>query len=820
MPIPPTDMEWLQATALDIRYAARRLRRSPLFTIVATTTLAIGVGATTAVFSAVNATLLRPLPYPSTDALVDVHTRFLDGRATTGLVSAVELDALNDVPTVVARATGYSGQPFDAALVRDDDSAIGVRLTGVTSGFFDVLGLPMFFGRGFTDEEHVPAGRDAPTSTVLSYRAWMMVFGGDRAVVGRAIRVPDLLGTVTVVGIASPNLDLPRDTDLWFSLRTPAHDQGHFLIGLVRLRPGATLEQLRGAAVSAMSNVARVAPNSVGREYVFRSLTSALVGELGPTLVILLGATTVLLVLACVNVTNLLLARGATRTREVAIRTAIGATHGRIVRHLLAESLVLATVGAVAGLLLGYVGIRLLLVLGASKLPRLDVVPFDSRVLLFVLAVLLFAALAISLAPALRLTARDVSSLLKDGERTGNWSGTTSRIMSSMIVAEIAFAIVLVAGAGWLVQSVGRLRANDPGFTAAGRLVVDVRTTRTFSERAAAQLWLEDLQNRIRTTSASAWVGTASTFPLRPNQDSTTNIELDTELPDLSRVRSSHMRTITPGFLEAMDIAILAGRAFTADDRSGTQRVVLVNRAFARRYLAGRDPLTVSIAYGAPTPNRQALSRIVGVVEDVRYVSLAADPEPTVYLPLSQAPYLPRRYSVVVAPGIDPPEALTSSIMATLEQFDPQMIFSVSNVSTVIAEAIAGQELPMTLMLVFGAMALALAAVGIYGAITYVAAQRTNEIALRLALGASSRHAFWLVIGAAQRLVLVGVLIGLGAAYLGGRVVSSAVFEMRASDPTVLVGACALVALVAGAATLVPAINASRIDVARCVRLG
>jgi putative ABC transport system permease protein len=808
----------MDALLNDLRYAHRQLRKAPLFACVAIGTLAIGIGATTAIFSTVNATLLRPLPFPQADQLVDVHTRLIDGRVTTGLLSSVEIVALNNARTVVTGVAGLSNQPFEATLIRPDGTPASILLTGVSEGFFEVLGLPPAFGRPFTHQDHLVAGRDAPFAVIVSDPAWTRVFDRDPGIVGKTMRIAEVQATVTIAGVAPPTLDLPRGTDFWFNLRTDPQGVAHNFVTIVRMRPGVPLERLRATAAVAMTDLARTIPSDVGREYVMRPLLSSLVGDLGPTLLIVLGATALLLVLACVNVTNILLARGLTRTREITVRAALGAGRGRVVRQLLTESMVLATGGALAGLAVAYLTIRLLLVLGASKLPRLERVPFDGRVLLFALAVLVFTGLTMGMAPALRLARADIRSLLNESGRSATSSRGTSRIMNGMIVLEIALAIVLVAGAGWLVQSFSRLRSVDPGFDARGRLIVDVRTSRSFAQPDAALAWSSEMLNRVRAASGAALVGAASTLPLRVDRDGALNIELLGDAPDPSQVRGAHSRFASAGFFEALAIKLVAGRTFTADDRRGTLPVAVVNRAFVRRYFPTTDPLAGSFAYGYPTVDRKTMTRIVGVVQDARYTSLAEAAEPTFYLSQDQAPFPFLRTSVVVAARGGRADASVSSIRAELTRFDPQIIASFTTGDAIIAETMSRQQLGVTLMLIFGATALVLAAIGIYGVMADGVAQRRGEIATRIALGASPRDVFWLVMSGGQLMMLVGLALGVATAYVGGRIVASSVFEMRANDPGILLMAALTAATIASAATMIPALKASRIDPVRALR--
>ena len=811
----------MNALLADLHYALRQLRKAPMFSAVAIATLAIGIGATTAIFSTVNATLLRPLPFAQPDALVDVHTRLVDGRATTGLLSSVEIEALRALPSVAAAVGALTDQSFDATYLRDDGTPVEVLITGVSRGFFEVLGMSPALGRVFTGEEYTPSGRNAPFALVISDRAWTHFFGREPAVLGRTIRIAEFdNNTVTIVGVAPPALDLPLGTDFWFNIRIDPGAVAHNFRTIVRLPPGVTIERLRGAAAISMTGLARTVPSDSGREYVMKPLLSSLVGDLGPTLVIVFGATALLLVLACVNVTNLLLARGLVRTREITVRAALGASRGRVVRQLLTESVVLSTAGAVAGLGLAFLAVRLMLVLGASKLPRLESVPFDGRVLLFTLAVLLFTGVTMGLAPAWRLAQTDLRTLLNESGRNTTASRGASRIRSAMIVLEIALAIALVAGAGWLVQSFTRLRTLDAGFDARGRLMLDIRTTRRFEQPDAALGWSTTMLERVRTASGGL-AGAANTLPLRPDRDGALNIDLGTEPTDPNQYRGAHSRFASTGYFEAMGIKLAAGRTFTPDDRRGGQPVAIVNRAFVRRYSPNFDPLTASFSYGFPTVDRKTMTRIIGVVEDVRYKSLAEAAEPEFYLCQEQAGFPFLRNSVVVAPrGGSPPttDAIVSNIRAELKRFDPDIVVNFTTAQAVVNESLSRQQLGVTLMLIFGATALMLAAIGIYGVIADAAAQRRGEIATRIALGASTRQVFWLIMLDGHRLALFGLVLGLTCAYAGGRVVASSVYEMRASDPTILATAGVLAIVSTLAATTIPAIRATRLDPVHALR--
>jgi predicted permease len=803
----------------DVRVALRQLRKAPLFVCAAVATLAIGTAATTAIFSTVNATLLRPLPFPHPDALVNVHTRLTDGRITTGLLSTLEMEALTDLPDVVEGAAGLAAQPLDATFIGEDGTPVAVLATGVTEGFFDVLGLPMALGRAFNHDEHVRAGRgQGPGNLVVvaSYRAWKTLLGGDPAIAGRTIRIAEAGRPIRVVGIASPALDLPHGVDFWFNLRTAPGENAHNYDTILRLRPGATIGELRAAATAKMAILARTEPSDAAREYVIRPLVSSMVGDLATMLLIVLGATALLLILASVNVANLLLARGTGRARETAIRAALGASRSRIVRQMLVESALLAVAGVIAGVVLAMAMVRVMLNLGAASLPRLHTVPFDLRVMFFAAAVLVCSVILMGIAPAWRLSRTDIRALLNESGRSATPSRATSRMMGGLIVGEIALALALVAGAGWLVQSFARLRSTDPGFIASGRLVLDIRPTRAFKGPPDVHAWLDALQRTVRTASGDARVGAATTFPFRADRDGTLNVQV-VGAPEID-MKGARVRSAGPGFFEALGVRLVAGRLFTDADRRDTARVAIVNRAFVRTFVPDDDPLGHSFAVGYPTVDPASTSRIVGVVDDMRYKSLAEEPQPACYFPLAQLPFPPLRQVFVIAPRHGDPEALVSPIRAAITRFDPQAVAVFDTGSSIVADTLRRQRLGMTLMLLFGAVALTLAAIGIYGVIAYAAAQRRAEIATRLALGASRWDVFRLMMGSGQQLGLAGIVAGLALAYVGGRIVASSVFEMRAWDPIVLISACSAVTAVTLVAIAIPAVRACRIDPGRALR--
>jgi putative ABC transport system permease protein len=747
----------------DLRFAFRSLRRTPAFPIAAVATLAIGIAATTAIFSTVNAALLTPLPYPNSGDLYALRTALTDGRVTTGNLAPVEIVRLNDPALSIARAAGLQGN--DVTLLQNDGTPVKTRAYAVSEGFFDLFGLPMTLG-GFAK---TPVSNDGPPTVVVSYRIWQDMFGGDPAVIGKALRFAEI--TTTVAGVAPRDFDTPPGANFWFQVPLDPNGVNHNFEGFMRLKPGTTLERARSEMATVMASVGRDFPESGGaaRVYIVRPLVESIVGELGPILIVVLAATGVLLVLACVNVTNLLLARGAARAREMAVRVSLGAGRGRIVRQLLTESLLLAAIGAVVGVFGAYAFVRLLLTLGASQLPRLDAVSFDGRVLLFALATLFVSGVLVGFAPALRLAGADVNTLMNEGGRSGTGGRGTARWLNAMTITEIALAVSLVAGAGWLVRSFDNLRSVDPGFAADGRLLFDATAMGPrFPDNVSVLAAFNELRDRLRALPGIVAAGSTFNFPLRAGPENALLVHLQDD-PDASRTFNSRQRIVSPGFFEAMGVKLFAGRDFNVDDRPGSPLVAIVNRSFARLYFNDRDPLSVRFTAGYPNINPKNVWTVIGVVDDVR-------------------------------------------------KLDPQMAVDIERASDIVNAGLSRQRLGMTLMLGFGIAAVALAAVGIYGVIAYAAAQRRNELAIRLALGATPRHVFWLTLKQGRTLAVIGAAIGLVTAYASGRVVSSWLYEVRASDPIILGVATMVVVGIALVATMMPAYRAARLDPARVLR--
>jgi predicted permease len=810
----------------DLRFALRSFRRAPAFPLAAIATLALGIGATTAIFSTLNAVLLKPLAYPEPENLYSIRTTLTDGRVTTGMLSYAEVSRLNGSTSAIVRAAGL--QQFDLTLLHEDGTPQHIKMNGVTEGFFELFGLPMTLG-GFTHEHHLPppppppppapgaapqpappAPPPAPPVIVISYRVWHDLYHADPNIVGKPIRFAEFASRIA--GVAPRDFETPKDGDFWLSQQLGKDDPNHFLDGFMRLKPEATLERANAEMAPIMDQLGHDFPAAdKNRVYVTKPLVAQVVGDLGPILIIVMSATGLLLLLGCVNVTNLLLARGAARAREMAVRVAIGAPRSRIVRQLLTESILLAVFGAALGVALAYLGVDALLALGASKLPRLEHVAFDGRVLVFSLVILVVSGLLVGFAPALRLAATDVRALMNESTRSSTGGRGTSAWLSAMTIAEIALAIVLVAGAGWLVRGFANLRTTDLGFTADKRLIFDVSFLGPrYPNPDAVDTAARTLRERLTALPGVTGVGATSNFPLRNTLEASLIGEVHGVPMDPEHPIGTRQRIVSAGYFQATGTRLLQGRDFGPDDRRNTRGVAIVNRTFVKRYLEGRDPIGQQFAAGYPAPDPRNELTIVGVVDDVRQKTVADEPEPSFYSPMSQLPL--RRQTVVVSSAASNIAGLQSNIRDEVRRFDSSIAVEFERVPELVAGTLRRQQLGMTLMLIFGASALLLAAIGIYGVVAYAVSQRRGEMATRLALGATPGSVFALVLKQGAMLALTGTAIGLLISYLSGRIVASQVYAVRASDPLMLAAAIVLVAGITTVATMIPAWRASRLE--------
>jgi putative ABC transport system permease protein len=796
----------------EFKVASRRLMQQPWFAAAAIGTLALGIAAPTALFAVVDATLLRPLPYPRYQDIYTVRTTMTDGRFTIGLVASEELSSLRRATDgVIASALT---RRLDGTILTDA-APRQVTSFGVSEGFFELFGLSMAAGRSFNADDYAAS---FGTRVVLSQRAWRTMFGADPNIIGHTIRFGG--ASALVVGVASPAFDIPREADLWFAEHSN-DSVGHIFDAYVRLKPGLTPASIQGPLPGMWEQLARKYPEfEKNRIFTMRPLLDTLVGDLGPILLIAFAATGLLFLLAMVNVTNLLLARGTTRRREIAIRTALGATRSALLRSLLAESSLIAVAATAAGLPLGYAAIRAIVLVGGTALPRVEEMRLDPRVFLFSAVVMIVAALVIGLAPAATMAKANLTELSNEGGRGGLQGRTTRRVLAAMVIAEVTLAIALVAGAGRLLLSMQHLLAIDPGFASDGRLAIDVVLPRAYVEPARLAAWSQQAEERLRALGATA-VGVASSLPLRHEWDTTVIVNITGHPTDPLHQPNARLRIVSPAFFDVFKIRIAAGRVFTQDDRRGGDPVVMINRAWARKFIPDLDPLRVRVDPGTfVTRVDQKIVRhdaaIVGVVEDVPYSDLTKEADPTIYVSDAQVTTLRRTLVVTTADGR--PERLVREIRTELTKLDPQVPIEFELMSHVVSTSLIWPKLGLLLMTTFGAAGLVLAATGVFGVIAFVAAQRSGEMAVRLALGAPQGHVFRLFMFHGGSLAVQGLVWGVVLAWWMGQLMGTYVYQVSATNVLVLGGSAALVLAASLGATLPSARRAATTPPAQALK--
>jgi len=793
----------------QLKIALRSLRRQPSFFAAAVGALALGIAAPTALFAVVQATMLRPLPYVGADDIYTVRTAMTDGRFSIGMVASEEISSMRRTTDRVTASSLV--RRVDDILIADGREAREVVATGVTEGFFDLFGLPMAAGRAFQPSDH--ANRTV-RSVVLSNELWRNGFGADPQIAGRTIQLAN--GPALVVGVAPDVFDAPADADLWFA-DFVGESISHMFDAYVRFTPDTTPEQVHAVLGPMWDSLAQKYPDQAkNRVFVFRPLLSALLGDLGPTTLISFAATALLLLLAMANVTNLLLARGATRAREMAVRIAIGARRSHLIRQLLSESTVIAVAAAAIGVPLAYAAIRVIVAVGGASIPRAEGLTFDPTVAVFAAVVMMLAGISVGVAPALIAAGTSVTSMANHGGRSGMTGVRTRRLLGILVVSEVALAIMLVAGAGRLLLSARNLLAVDPGFAAQGRLLVEALLPRMpyGADPARNRAWSSDITERL-TPLGVTHVGMATTVPLGREWDSTTFTDI-VGRPTEPRFRpNGRSRIVNPAFFGALDIQVIRGRPFSEGDRIDTDPVVIVNRTWASRFLPpDADPLRERLSglffRRVGDKFEPQTAAIIGVVEDVRYAGLDDLPEPAIYLVDAQRPPLRRNYILTTAGA--QPELLIPQIRAVFQQMDPNVPIRFELMDEVVTRSLVWSRLGVFLMSTFGVISLLLAGTGVFGVLAFVGAQRHGEMVVRLSLGATPGHVFGLMLAQGTRVVAAGVVVGAGLAWWMGQLMAGYVYEVAAANPMVLGSSVAIVAVVGLGAALAPAYRASRIE--------
>jgi putative ABC transport system permease protein len=805
----------------DLRYSFRRLIKSPGFSLIVVVTLGLGIGANSAIFSAVNAILLRPLPYPEPGRLVTINHFY---PTLNDLKAPVSVPGFRDYQQRTRSFASMAVESnWNANLTGVGDP---VRLQGsrVTGRFFETMGVPALLGRTVQAGED-SAGRDHVV--VLSYGLWQRMFGGQRSIVGSRLSLNG--ESYDVIGIMPAEFRdfFSRNAEIWAPLSFTAEqlngDRTNEWLNLTaRLKPGVTLENA-AAELSALSTQLKQDYQEYAPSWSLTTepLSRLASGDIRPALLVLLGAVGFVLLIACANVANLLLARAAGRTREIAVRTAVGATRERLVRQLLTESVMLSLAGGALGLALAWGGLRALLALKGGNLPRADEIGIDGNVLLFTLGISVLTGLLFGLAPALHFSSLDLHGSLKEGSRGATSEGSTHAVRRALVVAELALALTLLTGAGLLVKSFGRLQNVDPGFDPDNLLTFSIALPTTRYRTDTAQIaFFDAVLPRLAQVPGIKAIGATSVLPFGGSW-TTSSLEIEGyQSPPGEPGPWGDRRDVSAGFFEAMRIPLLKGRTLTEDDRAGTHRVAVIDDEFVRRYWPNENPIGKRITFGPPAGAADTSSRewieIVGVVGHTKHEGLAAEPRIQYYLPYRQEV---RPALTVAARTSGDPARYVNAVRAVVRSVDAdQPISQVRTMDELLEQSVGQRKLSMLLLSLFSGIALLLASVGIYGVMSYSVAQRAREIGVRIALGAERRDVLRMVLRQGMRLALAGVGLGLIAALVLTRVIASQLYEVRATDPTTFVLVAGLLTAVALAANLVPALRATRVDPAVVLR--
>ncbi|HXO04681.1 MAG TPA: ABC transporter permease [Candidatus Sulfotelmatobacter sp.] len=816
---------WLEDMLQDVRFALRMLRKNPAFAAVALLTLALGTGATTVMFTVVNGVLLKPLPYPEPNRLVAVHgdseTWNTKIRGEQNVAYPDFLDCQRD-----SRSLEMAGTLYDGGTVSEPGPPEYVDLRRISSGLFSVLRVSLAHGRAFLPQEDLPGGAPA---IILGYSFWQRHFGGKPEVLGTSVVLDQQ--RYTVVGLApadfkldeiEPDVFTPIGQDTAAFLRSrSAHPTGI----VARLRPGATLANTQAELTLIGRHLSEeYADTNAGRTFVVQPLRPE-VGDVRSTLWLLLGAVSVVLLIACVNIASLLLARAVSRERELSMRAALGASRSRLVRQCLTESAVLGLSGGLLGLLLAFAGMRPFIALWPGSLPRAQEVHLDWRVMLFAIAVSLLSGLLFGLAPALRSPAHGLEQVLRAGARTV--AGTARRLHSAFVISEIALAVVLLVAAGMLGRTLLRLSSLDPGVNVNNVLVTRMALSpSTLADPARIRPAWQDVLTRASRVPGVQSVAIVDTFPMREGNN-LIGYSTSADIPPENQQPMTLATSVTPDYLKVMGIPLRRGRFFDDQDRIGNQLVVVIDDVLAKQAFGAQDPvgqrLWIPVA-SSPFSTGSASADpvlVVGVVGHVRHWGLASDDQAQVraqlYYNFAQVPdaLLPRwsqLMSVAVRTSVPPLSVVESLRQEVRGVASDQVLYEVRTMDQLASGTLARQRFLLLLFGIFACLALLLACIGIYGVLAYLTTQRVPEIGVRMALGARPADVIWLVLRQSLAMIGGGVAVGIVVSIAAGRILQHSVEGMRPTEPSALAIMIPILVFAALFASFVPARRASRID--------
>ena len=797
----------------DIRYAARKLARTPAFTGIAAFTLALAIGATTAIFSVIDGVLLKPLPFHEPERVVRV-TNLRGGNRMPSSTSDY-LDFQKETKSFAA----LSGIDNQAMNLTGASSPERVQAARVSATFWSLLGVQPELGRGFAPKEDEPS---AARVVVLSNGLWTRRFGADPKILGQTILLDG--NSYTVVGVAPARFSFPDTPDVWVPMvfsaddLNPGNRGGHWMGIIGRLAPNVTVAQADGEMVELTRRLEQQYPESnTGLSGAVIPMQEYLVGDVRPALYVMLGAVAFVLLIACANVANLLLVRAASRESEMAVRTALGAGSWRIVKQLVTESLLLAVIGGLLGTLLALWGVDLLLAMAPAGLPRISEVSVNGTVLLFTAGLTLLTGVLFGTFPALQAARANVSGMLKEGMRGSSGGVASRRARNSLVMAEMALAVVLLVGAGLLIRSFSKLLAVDPGFRAERVVMFTVAAPDAkYGQYAQRRVMVADLIERMKRLPGAQGAAVVTGMPLTSIMMRTAAHIVGTPEDKPAERKVTDIAMVTPGYFATMGIPMVSGRDFSDRDGSGAPVVSIVNQEFVKRYFPNENPIGKRIELGweqdtAATGGNMTLGgEIVGVVGNVKRRGLAEEIVPETYASYMQPTF--SSFSVVVRSTADP-STVMAGIRAQVRELDRDLpISELRQLSELVSSSVSRPRFYTMLLGVFAGIALILAAVGIYGVISYAVSLRTRELGIRIALGATGRQVSRLVLQQGVTLALAGVVLGGAGAYWLARFLSKLLFEVKATDPLTFIAVAGLLTAIAALACYIPARRAARVD--------
>jgi len=809
----------------DVKIAFRLMVKNPAFSIVVVLTLALGIGANTAIFSVVNAVLLRPLGYKDSASLVNVWGRFDNQGIPRLWISEPEYWDLRDRKQSFSEIGAYS-LGNGANLTSSDSPPMQVSTPAATATLFQILGVQTELGRTFTADEDQP-GHDH--EALLSFALWKSLVGGDPQIVGKSIQLDGQ--PYTIVGVLRKDFSLGGKQDLWIPLglnRTRPQNRGsHYLHVTARLKPGVGLAQASAEMDRFAAQLARENPNNYasgkGWGMFVVPLKEQLVGSVRPALLVLLGAVAFVLLIGCVNVANLLLAQVSAREKELSIRAAMGAGRMRIVRQFLTESLVLAAVGGTLGLFLAYWGVYALRLLVPENFPRIDEVGVDPFVLLFTLGIALLTGSVFGLIPAWHVGRANLQDALKETGQSTSAAKGARRLRGFLVVSEIALAVLLLVGAGLLIRSFQHLLDVSPGFQSQHLLSMRLSPpANTYPDGTPVQTFYQQVLDRVRAIPGVQAAGAVSEMPLSDSYSSGSTFFEQTSVTDLPRYAGlSNLpyteidyRTVVPGYFQAMQIPLVRGRFLADADKSDALRVAVVDRDFANRFWPNEDPIGKRIAVQAvpkSNPRIPEWCTVVGVVGHVKHYGPDVEGREQAYFPLAQLSFARTMY-LAVRTNLEP-AGVTSAIRQQVFAVDKNMpIYDIATMDQLLSNSVVQPRLNLTLLVLFAALALLLAAVGIYGVMAYNVSQRTHEIGIRMALGAQTEDVLKQVLTEGAWLAAIGLALGLAGSLAATHLIATLLFGVKPTDPLTFAAVAVILTGVTLAACYIPARRATRVD--------